>query len=496
MLNRASVERAMQLDQLMVACGQTRKFNRPSLKRADTSGTIERFWGSASFVGTHEVRFDPAEGNPDMECRHITAENFLICTGAGSRSLVKLPVDGEYIVTPKHLLKLESWPESALILGARANGCEIATILRAFGAKDGKVFLVDGQPGGEDRLFPQEDEELSSFVESSLERSGVKIFTSSKLEFAQVHEDRGTVECRVNTSVTMPPHPDDPQQKPGIHSIRKTVHVQKLILCAGRVPNTQDLNLGVVGVDLDERGGIIVDEQLRSVSATHVCAAGDVVGRVGLVNVSETEARYAVESLYESEDAEPVDYDGVCSQLFLQTQISCVGMCEAEAQRRRIPYIVARVGLELIQPVMGRMYGLVDTSGDQLLHLPGEVKKDPAGFVKIIVSNDADMRLLGLRVCGATTSSVLQTASVMIHSRAHIKNLAYAMYAYPGVAEAVLECARLVLGTNFYKVHAFPETCYVHTWTPGPLPEGEDADGQGDWKPVPRRQVVPSYVGW
>lgn len=85
MVWRAAVERAMQLDQLVVALGQTRKFNRPSLKRAETSGTIERFRGLAKFVGTHSVRVTPTWDHNNEELL-VTAEHFLVCSGGDQKT--------------------------------------------------------------------------------------------------------------------------------------------------------------------------------------------------------------------------------------------------------------------------------------------------------------------------------------------------------------------------------------------------------------------------
>ena len=317
-------------------------------------------------------------------------------------------------------------------------------------------------------------------------------------------EDKGKVECRLVITSRLPPHPDDPEQKRPIKRIMKTICVEKLVISVGRAPNTRSLGLDIPGVQVDERGAIMVDDNLRSVSAPHVLAAGEAVGRIGLVNVAETEARYAMEQLYDTEQAQRIDYNAVASSIFLQTQISCVGMCEAEARRRGVPYMVARVGLELIQPFLARHYAWKDRPEDdgmyaddlQVDEVIGDDADDdgvPPGYVKILVSHDEEKRLLGVRVCGAPANSILQTASVMIHDRVHISHLAYSLYAHPGIAEAMLECARMVLGTNLYKVHAFPDSCYIHSWAPtkasNPARAKEDAKYDPGYK-----SCVPSYL--
>ena len=108
----AMLERATQLDQQLISLGQTRRFNRPTLKRAEKSGTIQKWKGDARFLSHNEVSVG--------ENLVIEANHFLVATGSIPIPLPKFPADGEYIVTTQQLLKsAETIPQSVIILGGQ-----------------------------------------------------------------------------------------------------------------------------------------------------------------------------------------------------------------------------------------------------------------------------------------------------------------------------------------------------------------------------------------
>ena len=165
------------------------------------------------------------------------------------------------------------------------------------------------------------------------------------LEFAKVHHDRGLIECRIVESHWLEPRH---QRGPPVRNrVPKTIWADKLVLCNGRVPNTKKLNLDAAGVEVDSQGGILVDALNRSVSARHVCAAGDVTGggrAGGLTAIAEMQSRWAIEKLMSPDGpyVRPV-YRGVSAVLQVTPEMAFVGMSEAEAQRRQLPHVAAKV---------------------------------------------------------------------------------------------------------------------------------------------------------
>jgi len=357
-----------------------------------------------------------------------------------------------------------------------------------------------------------------------------QVHNEAVLEFAKIHHDRGLIECRIVESRWLEPrHHRGP---PVRNRVPKTIWADKLVLCNGRLPNTKNLALEVAGVQVDSQGGILVDQLNRSVSAQHVCAAGDVVGggrAGGLTAIAEMQSRWAMEKLLSPDGpyVRPV-YRGVSSVLQVTPEMAFVGMSEAEAQRRRLPHIAAKVVLSDYAIGVIRKYGSVGTKNDKWLERrdavsaplpvsPGvgpeedadilaavaastqapaggggtgangdgllieeaqrtleeeaeaaEAEADEAlGFVKIVVADDGSWSLLGLRAAGEGARSALQVASILIGTRQHVQTLAAAPHPHPSVSEAVQECVRMVLGASLHKEHLTPDSrSYVRVFRP------------------------------
>jgi dihydrolipoamide dehydrogenase len=310
----AIIGRAQHLDQQLFALGQTHRFNRPALKRSEKSGTIQRWKGEASFLSPFAIKLRrSSDKEVDADEDVIEAEHFLIATGSVPRPLIKFPLDGEYIVTPQELVKAcPTFPQVVVVLGGGMEGCETATVLAALGMQ--AVHLINESKV----LLPREDQDVSAFVSDALRSDGIQVHTEASLEFAKIHRDRGLVECRLVETRWIASR-DRQGQAMVRNRVPKTIWADKLVLCNGRVPNTSHLGLPVANIDVDAHGGILVDHLNRSVSARHVCAAGDVIGggrAGGLTAIAEMQARWAVEKLFSPDgpDLRP-KYRGVGSVL-------------------------------------------------------------------------------------------------------------------------------------------------------------------------------------
>ena len=213
----AIIDRAQHLDQQLFALGQTHTFNRRELKSSEKSGTIQRWKGEATFISPNAVQLK----GPDGEDMVIEAKYFLIATGSVPRPLFKFELDSEYIVTPQQLLKAaKTIPEAVLILGAGMEGCETATVCAALGTAG--VHLVNGDRS----IFPNEDDDVSLFVQEALESDGIKVHNEAVLEFAQIHHDRGAIECRIVES-----HWISPRDRRGVYLWTCVYVLCKWIVC-------------------------------------------------------------------------------------------------------------------------------------------------------------------------------------------------------------------------------------------------------------------------
>ena len=368
-------------------------------------GMVQRIHGSARFVDPHTVIVESTEPG---HTRTITADHFILCTGSRPRMLPDLVVDGERIMTSDHIMSLPCFPKSLVVLGAGVVGCEFATIFANFGQT--KVYLIDRAP----RILPFEDEDVARVCANNLESRGVTVHHHVKLVSMAVVD--GQVEYVVE------------QHTGG----RECIRVEAALVSVGRVPNTDGLGLAEIGVKLTPGGHVVNDDTQTTVP--HIYAAGDVTDDIALVNVGEIEGRHAAERIA-AVNTKRLSYENLSTIMFLDPEVAAIGINELKAQEKRIPYRVAVYG-----------YGLVNRA---------IAMRATDGFVKILTSDDDEMRILGMRALGAHASTMIEGVSLMIQHARSIRELAELLHPHPAVTEGLQDCVRMLLGSSIYKPHVF-----------------------------------------
>ncbi|ETO16294.1 pyridine nucleotide-disulfide-related oxidoreductase [Reticulomyxa filosa] len=278
----------------------------------------------------------------------------------------------------------------------------------------------------------------------------------------------------------------------------KSLCVDKVILAIGRVPNVGSLQLDKANVKMNDRGTLEVDEHLRSVTSPHIYAAGDALGKWGLVAVAEMEGRHAVERMFGTKNpATKLEYKHISSVMFvrpgnnilipficiamksiIKIEIACVGMNEQEAIARRLCYKSGFLRFGLINRAV------IDWSERH----SGPIEPKRAGFIKMICTDDEEKILLGMRAVGVDASSVIGSGALLIRRGESIRELEKTAHPHPSIIESVQECARLLLGRSLYKPHVWPKTHVKHY-----SPEKGSALAQ-ELLPKRLRQMIPGYM--
>lgn len=367
--------------------------------------------GDASFVNANEIKIDH-EGVEKV----IWGENIIIATGSRPRSLPNIIADEKAILTSNGIDSIQDFPKSMVIVGAGVIGCEYATIFSNFGKT--KVYLIDRQ----DRILPFEDEDISNLVARNLEKKGVTIHHNAHLE--RLVEKDGYVEYELSYT----------------DGTREVIEVEKALLSVGRVPNVETLNLEAAGVEMSKRGIHIGDDDTRT-NVPNIYAVGDVSGRIALVNMGEIEARHAVEKAFGNKP-ERLSYDNVCTIMFLQPEVAAVGLNEQQCIEEGIPIKVVKIDFSVIARAIAM--------------------RKTQGFFKIIVSNDDEMRILGMRVVGEHASSAIQAVGLLIKLNMPIEVLAELVHPHPSIVEGIQECVRMLLNRSIFKSSVFKDklACY------------------------------------
>jgi len=383
---------------------------------------FEYMHGTGKVIGNNEVQISAHNGEDDQV---IHADYILCATGSRPRILPDIPIDEEHIFTSEGLGNLENFPRSMVILGAGVIGCEFATIFSNFGAT--KVHLIDKG----DRILPFEDADVVKVIEKNLEANNVLIHRNSRLIEMDV-EDGNVVYTLEYTD-----------------GRKEVFQVEKALVSVGRVPNHEELFDESVEVEMDNRG---IKDELTQTSVPNIYAIGDITADISLVNVGELEGRYAIESIYGSPD-DSLIYENISTIMFLKPEVAGVGKNEIQAQKEGLEYKVVSLDYKCIPRAVAM--------------------RNTEGFIKILVTNDDDMKILGMRVVGEHASSAIQAVALLISMDAGIQKLAELIHPHPSIIEGIQECGRMLMGKSMFKPAVLREAMTCHVWANGAYSELE-----------------------
>ena len=389
-VQRAVAERKGMLEEHMTA-----------LRTSQYSDLLEFMEGEARLTGQHEV-----EIMSGAHKERVQAEYVILATGSRPRYLPELPIDEKIVMTSEGIESLEDFPESMVIVGAGVIGCEYATIFSGFGQT--KVNLIDKG----DRILPFEDPDVVNIIERNMENNGVLIHRNSRL--IHMRTINGRVEYELEYT----------------DGSRETFNVEKALVSVGRVPNLEDLWDDKVGIDITKRG---IHNNDTQTNVPNIFAVGDLTADISLVNVGELEGRYAVERIFGKPDRKLV-YENISTIMFLSPEVAGVGLNETHAQEKGIDYKVVTLEYSTIPRAIA--------------------KRNTQGFIKLLVTNDDHMKILGMKVVGNHASSAIQAVAVLISMDKGIEELAECVHPHPSITEGIQECVRMLMGKSLFKPSA------------------------------------------
>lgn len=354
----------------------------------------------------NEVIVTKADGSEEV----IYAEYIILATGSRPRKLPHIPVDEKFIVTSDGIEGFDHFPSSIVIMGAGVIGCEWATIFSNFGYT--KVNIIDKA----DRVLPFEDDDITKKIEENMMQRGVNIHRNSKLVRMEVKNNQVEYELQYNDG----------------HN--EVFQVERALVSVGRVVNVEGLGLEDVGVELLENGTVKNDDSQTTVP--NIYAVGDLTADISLVNVGEMEGRHAVEKIF-GDGKHELDYRNISTIMFLNPETAGVGINENEAKRLKMSYRVVTIDYSIIPRAVAM--------------------KNANGFFKIIVSNDDEMKILGMRAIGVHASSAIQAVALLIHMDKGIDELTELIHPHPSIIEGIQEGLRAFKGKSILKPSVFKD---------------------------------------
>ena len=350
----------------------------------DTEG-LDLVWGEASFTGPEELEVRPESG----AASRLGAGNFFINTGSRPANP---PIEGLRSVPTLNsttIMELDEVPEHLLILGGGYVGLEFAQMFRRFGSEV-TVVQQDSQ------LLSREDADVAEAVAEILREDGVEVLLETRAERA---EQAGDTEILLTVGT-----PEREKRLAGSH----------LLVAAGRMPNTDRLNLEAAGVVADEHGYIKVNERLET-SVEGIWALGDVKGGPAFTHISYDDFRIIKTNLLDGGEATTTGRI-VPYTVFIDPQLGRVGSSEGEARDQGLNISVARMPMK---------------------HVARALEVDePRGMMKAVVDADT-RRILGCAVLGIEGGEVAAMIQVAMMGGMPYTTLRDAVFAHPTLAESL-----------------------------------------------------------
>ena len=333
-------------------------------------------------------------------------KEIIVATGSQPRTVPGIEIDRKRIITSDEAIGLKTVPKSIVILGSGAVGVEFASIFRRFGSD---VTIIELLP----RLVPVEDEAISTELERSFRKQGIKVLTGTKVTYAKAGANAVELEAQMSDG------------KSG------KLTAELLLVATGRGPVTSGLGAEEAGLRM-ERGYIHVDGQYRT-NVPGVSAIGDVItfdrpGHPQLAHLSSAEGIALAERIA-GQEFRPINYDQVPACTYTDPEIGSVGLTEAAAKARGFD---VRVGTFKFG-VLGRA------------RIAGETE----GFVKIVAEKKYD-EILGVHMIGARSTELIAEATLALRLECTVEELIRTIHPHPTMSEAVGEAAHATHGAAIH----------------------------------------------
>jgi NAD(P) transhydrogenase len=336
--------------------------------------------GCASFVDANTVRAVSTSGNESL----FHADKIVIATGTRPKRPADIPFDESSIIDSDGILQLKSLPRSITIVGAGVIGVEYATI---FSALDAKVTLVDGRKSMLDFV----DMDIVEEFKHDLRNRGIMLRLGERLAGVEKNSD-GKVVTHLGSG--------------------RRVVSDLLMVAAGRVGGTDDLNLSDAGLECDDNGRLRVDECYRT-AVQHIYAVGDVIGFPSLASTSAEQGRMAACHAFGIKAHSFPEYFPF--GIYAVPEISMVDKTEQDLQKDGIPY---ETGIARLREIAR-----------------GQIQGGADGMLKLLFHLE-DKRLLGVHIVGEAATELVHIGQAVIAHGGGLDYLTGAVFNYPTFAEA------------------------------------------------------------
>ncbi len=331
----------------------------------------------------------------DVGESHFDADVILLATGARPRVMDSAMPDGDRILTWQQIYEVKELPEHLIVIGSGVTGAELAHAYLGLGSR---VTLVSSR----DRVLPGQDEDAACLLEEVFRGRGMSVMNRSRAASVERTES--------GVKVTL----EDGRDVEGSHAL----------LAVGSLPNTEDIGLAQVGVEMSPSGHIVVDRVSRT-SVPGIYAAGDCTGVLPLASVAAMQGRIAIAHAL-GDAVAPLSLGRVSSNIFTDPEIATVGVSQEDIDEGRID--ARAVMLPLTKNPRAKMQNL------------------KGGFVKIFARKGGDT-IVGGVVVSPRASELIFPIALAVSSQLSVDQFASTFTVYPSMSGSIAEAARQLHST-------------------------------------------------
>lgn len=355
---------------------------------------VDIAYGEAYFVDANTLKV-----MDDKSSQTYTFKNAIIATGSRP---IEIPAFKYFkrVLDSTGALSLKEIPEKIVVIGGGYVGTELGGAYASFGTK---VTILEGA----DDILNGFEKQMSSLVVRNLKKKGAEIITKAMAKGVE----------ETDTGVTVTYEAKGQEQK---------IEADYVFVMVGRKPNTDELGLEQVGIELAERGLIKTDKQCRT-TVSNIFAIGDIIEGPPLAHKASYEGKIAAEVIggHNSE----IDYLGIPAVVFAEPELATVGHTEASAKEAGIEVTAAKFPFA----ANGRALALNQSEG----------------FMKLVTRKE-DGLVIGAQIAGANASDMIAELGLAIEAGMTAEDLAMTIHAHPTLGEITMEAAEVAIGSPIH----------------------------------------------
>lgn len=350
---------------------------------------IDVFTGVGSFIDKNTVKITSSDG----KIQEISGEKIIIATGSKPITPAVFNYDKNRVITSTEALNIDKVPKRMVIIGAGVIGLELGSVFSRLGTEVEVVEFMD-------RILPGMDKDCGKELQRSLKKLGMK--------FHLGHKVTGVSATKTKVKVVV-------QKKESDDSFE--IDADYCLIAIGRRPYTEGMDLDKIGVELDEKGRVKINDHLQT-NIPHIYAIGDVVAGAMLAHKAEEEGVMVAELI--AGQKPHIDYNLIPGVVYTWPEVAAVGKTEEELKESGIKYKVGKFPYK----ALGRARASMDVDG----------------MVKVIADEATD-ELLGVHMVGARVADLIMEAVALMEFRASAEDMARLCHPHPTYSEAVKEAA-------------------------------------------------------